>query len=98
MTASLLTAPDPAADDLLALLRDGLPQVEGTGRRIVVVGAGIAGLVAGWLLRRAGHRVTLLEARPRMGGASSPIAGRSAVCSPNTAPCVSRASTGWRKT
>ena len=69
MTSTLLTAKDPSVADLLGLLRDGLPRAaEGSGRSIVVVGAGIAGLVAGWLLRRAGHRVTLLEARTRMGG------------------------------
>ncbi len=39
------------------------------GRRVVVVGAGINGLVAAHYLRRAGAAVTLLERAPRPGGA-----------------------------
>lgn len=37
-------------------------------RRIVILGAGIAGLVAAYELRRAGWEVTVLEARDRIGG------------------------------
>jgi monoamine oxidase len=40
----------------------------GENRRILVLGAGIAGMVLAWELRKAGYDVTVLEARPRTGG------------------------------
>ncbi|WP_181350365.1 flavin monoamine oxidase family protein [Thalassobacillus sp. CUG 92003] len=54
-------------DDKLAIIRNGLPP--GTGpKRIVIAGAGMAGLIAGSLLKEAGHHVTLLEGNQRIGG------------------------------
>lgn len=39
-----------------------------TGRRVAVVGAGPAGLACAHALARAGHRVTVYDARPKAGG------------------------------
>src|SRR5581483_9171770 len=45
-----------------------LPPGVGRGNKVIVLGAGIAGLVAAWELRKAGFDCVLLEARQRPGG------------------------------
>src|SRR5260370_35785522 len=43
-------------------------------REVVVVGGGLAGITAAITLRDAGFGVTVLESRPRLGGAASSYA------------------------
>lgn len=42
--------------------------VTGPAKKVVILGAGMAGLTAGYELSQLGHDVTILEARPRPGG------------------------------
>ncbi len=79
---------DPGRDrgTRLRRLRAGRPAVRareaphrGPGAaavRAVVVGGGLAGLAAALELADAGHEVTLLEARPTLGGAVQTLPGR----------------------
>jgi monoamine oxidase len=59
-----LTTPSELAD----IPRRGLPPREGPRRRVIVVGAGMAGLVTAYELARAGHDPIIIEARARVGG------------------------------
>ena len=47
---------------------DGLERREQPAKRVIIIGAGMAGLVAGYELARAGHDPLILEAQNRVGG------------------------------
>lgn len=56
--------------DYLDIAANGIVKKAGGGRpkRVIIVGAGVAGLVAGYELKRAGHTPVILEAQQRVGG------------------------------
>jgi monoamine oxidase len=54
--------------DYLDVIAHGLPPTHGPRRRVIVVGAGMAGLAAASALLRAGHEPLVIEAQQRVGG------------------------------
>src|SRR5512146_2086260 len=60
-------APDVPAD-VLAIARNGLAARSGAAKRVLIIGGGMAGLVAAYELRKAGHDPLVLEAQGRVGG------------------------------
>lgn len=57
-----------ASAGLLLSNESGLAQASRSPRRVIVVGAGFAGLACAHELKSAGYKVTLIEARDRVGG------------------------------
>ncbi len=72
MTAVDAVAPGPGSRGAAAGLAPGADQAPagGHGPHILVAGGGLAGIAAAIALRDGGTRVTLVEARPRLGGAT----------------------------
>ena len=58
----------PERPEDLAVPREGLVDRHGPRKRVVIVGAGLAGLVAAYELERQGHDPIVLEAQNRVGG------------------------------
>ncbi len=52
----------------LEVAQNGLPAREGPRKTVLILGAGMAGLVAGYELLKAGHTPIILEAQNRLGG------------------------------
>jgi monoamine oxidase len=64
--------PEPSAEPpspaVMAVPEEGLAPSGGPAKRVVVIGAGMAGLVAAFELARQGHQPIVLEAQNRVGG------------------------------
>src|SRR5215204_2056712 len=58
----------PLAADVLAVPRQGLESRAGAAKRVLIIGGGMAGLVAAYELKRQGHDPIVLEAQYRVGG------------------------------
>src|SRR5437870_13026926 len=56
-----------------------LPSGSGAGVKVVIIGAGIAGMVAAYELGKAGYACRVLEARSRPGGRNWSLRGGDAV-------------------
>lgn len=60
-------SPKPAVPPVTETLED-LPPRTGAAKKVIIIGAGAAGMTAAYQLRLAGHDVVVLEARDRPGG------------------------------
>lgn len=58
--------PRLSSDQMISIIRNGLKKTK-TPKKIIIIGAGMAGLVSSSLLKQAGHNVTILEATDRVG-------------------------------
>jgi monoamine oxidase len=70
MAALAGTAALPRGIGLAHAANFNLPTDCGRGRSVAIIGAGMAGLTAGWKLANSGFRVTIYEADSRYGGRS----------------------------
>ncbi|GGH09768.1 flavin monoamine oxidase family protein [Mucilaginibacter phyllosphaerae] len=58
---------DPVIQQYLKYIDNGIPKAKKT-KNVLIIGAGMAGMVAAQMLKKAGHKVTIVEANTRVGG------------------------------
>ena len=58
----------PVGPDMLEVAREGLEGRQGARKRVLIIGGGMAGLVAAYELKQQGHEPVVLEAQTRVGG------------------------------
>ena len=58
----------PVPRDVLEVPREGLEARPHAAKKVLIIGAGMAGLVAAYELKRQGHQPVVLEAQGRVGG------------------------------
>jgi len=59
---------DPIATEYLKYIKNGFPKRKGNKKDVLIVGAGMAGMVAASIIQNSGHNVTIIEANTRIGG------------------------------
>lgn len=59
---------DPVDKKYLEYIKKGFPKRKGKKKDVLIVGAGMAGMVAASILKKSGHNVTIVEANTRIGG------------------------------
>jgi NADPH-dependent glutamate synthase beta subunit-like oxidoreductase len=59
---------DYTSEEYLALCKAWPHHQQHARKRIAIIGAGMAGLVCAWLLKKAGHSVDVFEAKKTVGG------------------------------
>jgi monoamine oxidase len=70
MTLEVNVQSEHSIQDYLDVVNQGIDKKFGSSepKKIIIVGAGLAGLSAGFELKRAGHNPVILEAQQRVGG------------------------------
>ncbi|WP_338448468.1 flavin monoamine oxidase family protein [Niallia oryzisoli] len=64
-----------SAEEFQAPKKSDLTMANKNGKKIIILGAGIAGMTAAYELRKAGYDCTILEARDRTGGRNWTVRG-----------------------